>query len=204
MPQVLGEGDVPLLCLSLREGTCRGDARGTSWLLYCCGMGDLCLRPQEGCRGAALLTGVFPFATGAGTWGLSNCLIVRQRGRLSRGAGSLVQPAAARGIPAAERLPASSLAGSTQPQHVLPAPRDPAYASWQEPQPSTPQPPAAAAGSLTGRENLPKGAGAVRSGRSGPGHVPPLPGGLLVRLQPRTGCPVHAVAAAEGTGWFAR
>lgn len=180
---MLGEGDIPLFCLSLGEQTVRGDVCGTSWLLYCCEMGNLHLQPQKGDRGAALLTRVFPFAAGAGTWGLSNCLIVRQRGRLSHGAGPPVQPVAARGIPAAERLPASSLAGSAHPQHVPPV-------HW-EPRPSTLQPPAADA---QGEENLPKGASGVHWGRSGPGHMSPQPGGLLALLQP-----AHRAAGAHSS-----
>lgn len=98
---------------------------------------------------------------------------------------------AARGIPAAERLPASSLAGSARPQRLPPVPRDPTYTSRQEPQPSTLQPPAADAGSLTRRKTSPKALTRCARAGVGPGMCPGHPASCLPCSSPRTGRPGH-------------
>lgn len=101
----------------LGRGVLRG-CHGTGWLLHPCGMGGLMPLATEGSLGYCPAHPSTSFCRRSRTWGLSNCLIVHSREKLSLSTGAPVQPVACM----ASRQPhvSCTLAGSVHAQHIPP------------------------------------------------------------------------------------
>lgn len=99
------------------RGVLRG-CHGAGWLLHPCGMGGLMPLATEGSLGYCPAHPSTSFCRRSRTRGLSNCLIVHSREKLSLSTGAPVQPVACM----ASRQPhvSCTLAGSVHGQHIPP------------------------------------------------------------------------------------